>query len=372
VALARAIARQLRRFDAHARGMAAYAAGPAPAGQARVWYGHRHIPATTELAVGGIVKLQHLSRAYPAASRRFNILYLVSSRLPEAPTVLADWAQRKGAALIVNQNGVAYPAWAGPGWAVLNEPMRDLLARADHVFYQSAFCRTSADRFAGPSGHTSEILYNPVDTSHFTPDPARQQRRGLTLLLGGSQDQWYRFESAARTVAVLARRGIEARLLVTGRFGWTADPGAARLEADRLLSDLRIADRVELIGPYTQADAPSIVRRADIVLHTKYNDPCPTAVLEALACGCPVVYSASGGVPELVGDDAGVGVGAELSWEHDIAPDPEALADGVCRVRDRIREYADAARTRAVERFDVARWLDRHRETFDRMANRHE
>jgi glycosyltransferase involved in cell wall biosynthesis len=324
-----------------------------------------------ERAVGGIIKLQHLSRVYPNTPRRFNILYLVTSRLPEASTVLTAWAGRRGAYLILNQNGVAYPAWAGPNSAAINAPMRELLSRAEHVFYQSEFCRRSADRFAGPPARTSEILYNPVDTSHFTPATSRQERRGLTLLLSGSQDRWYRFESAVRTLAVLASRGVDARLLVTGRLGWTTDARAARSEAERLLSELRVAERVELLGPYTQADAPSIFRRADIVLHTKYNDPSPTAVLEALACGCPVVYSSSGGVPELVGDDAGVGVSAELSWEHDIMPDPVALADGVCRVRDSIRNYADAARTRAVERFDVARWLHRHRAVFDTIASRH-
>ena len=52
----------------------------------------------------------------------------------------------------------------------------------------------------------------------------------------------------------------------------------------------------------------------------------PTVVLEALASGLPVVYSASGGTPELVGDDAGVGVPAPLDWEQDHPPAPEALA----------------------------------------------
>ena len=367
--LKRAVARRLRRLDAHRRGLAAYLSGRAAPG-ARVCYG-QSIPAMSEHAVGGIIKLQHLSRAYPNTPRRFNILYLVTSRLPEAATVLADWARRRGASLIVNQNGVAYPAWAGANWPAINAPMRHLLARADHVFYQSEFCRLSADRFVGPPAGTAEVLYNPVDTTHFTPATPRPPRRGLTLLLSGSQDQWYRFESAVRTLAVLVGRGVDARLLVTGRLRWKADERAARSEAARLLGDLRIADRVDMLGRYTQAEAPSIFHRADIVLHTKYNDPSPTAVLEALACGCPVVYSSSGGVPELVGDDAGVGVAAELSWERDIMPDPEALANGVCRVRDSISTYADAARTRAVERFDAALWIDRHRQMFEAMAGRH-
>ena len=367
----RVAARQLRRLEAHARGLAAYASGSAPHDDVRVWYGLPRIPTMhDDWAVGGIIKLQHLARVYPNTPR-CNVLYLVSSWLPEAATVIATWAKRRGARLILNQNGVAYPAWAGGEWPAINAPMRDLLSRADHVFYQSEFCRTSADRFAGPAARSSEVLYNPVDTSHFTPAPDRPERRGLTLLLSGSQGQWYRFESAVRALALLIGRGVDARLLITGRLGWTTDAGTARADADRLLTELRVADRVELLGRYTQADAPSIFQRADIVLHTKYNDPCPTAVLEALACGCPVVYSKSGGVPELVGDEAGVGIDAELSWDRNIMPDPAAVAEGVCRVRESIRRYAAAARTRAVDRFDVSRWLERHRSVFEAAVSAH-
>jgi glycosyltransferase involved in cell wall biosynthesis len=87
-----------------------------------------------------------------------------------------------------------------------------------------------------------------------------------------------------------------------------------------------------------------------------------------MACGRPVVYSKSGGVPELVGDVAGVGVDAELSWEREIAPDPAALAEGVNGVRNTLATYSSAARARAVERFDVSRWLSRHREVFEGLV----
>ena len=53
-----------------------------------------------------------------------------------------------------------------------------------------------------------------------------------------------------------------------------------------------------------------MLRRAHVLLHTKVNDPCPTAVIEAMACGLPVAYPASGGTVELVGDEAGIGVAA--------------------------------------------------------------
>jgi glycosyltransferase involved in cell wall biosynthesis len=105
-----------------------------------------------------------------------------------------------------------------------------------------------------------------------------------------------------------------------------------------------------------------------LLLHTKVKDPCPTLVLEAMASGLPVVYPASGGTVELVGDDAGVGVPHADSWERDEPPSPDALADAVDTVLADLDRYAAAARSRAVERFSLEPWLDRHAELFARLA----
>ena len=359
----RGTALQVRTTAAWLRGAVAFAAGT-PA-TPRVSYGHSGLPGPDDVAVGGIVKLQHLDREFPNTPFRFNVLYLVSSRLPDGAVTLAEWARRKGATIVVNQNGVAYPAWHGDGWETTNAPMRTLLSLADHVFYQSAFCKLSADRFVGPTAGTWEVLHNAVDTSVFTPGSIR--REPLTLLLGGSQDQQYRFESAVRTIAVLRHRGHDVRLIVTGRLRWHADQPACRREAEALLAALGIAEVVTFTGPYSQRQAPEIFRRAHILLHTKYNDPCPAVVIEAMSCGLPVVYSASGGVPELVGD-AGRGAPAELSWERDIPPDPHALADAVEAVA-RDRETLSAkARERAISHLDLAPWLARHRAIFTAAA----
>ncbi len=71
------------------------------------------------------------------------------------------------------------------------------------------------------------------------------------------------------------------------------------------------------------------MRRAHVLLHTKVKDPCPTLVIEAMACGLPVVHPASGGTVELVGDEAGIGVPHPDTWEQDIPPAPEELAEAV-------------------------------------------
>ena len=168
-------------------------------------------------------------------------------------------------------------------------------------------------------------------------------------------------------LARVARVRQDVRLLVTGRLPKGRASGADDSEAKTLAWQLGVQNRVSFLGPYTQADAPGIFQRADILLHTKYNDPCPTVVIEAMACGLPVVYSKSGGVPELVGDEAGIGLPAEIGWERDDPPDSDRMAGAVLEAAARRTEMGEAARQRAVERFSVNEWIDRHRAVFARL-----
>jgi glycosyltransferase involved in cell wall biosynthesis len=324
-----------------------------------VFYGHDRIPGPEDVAHGGMVKFQHLARRFPNEPSAFNVLYLGSSNRPADSSDLIRLARERGAAVAWNQDGVAYPGWHGPGWERTNEPLAEGLHAADHVFFQSEFCRLSSDRFLGERRGAAEVLPNPVDTERFTPAEARLARP-LTLLLGGNQYQRYRLAAALDTLRLLP----EARLLVAGRLSWDPDPRVVRRELPGLLAGLE--NRVELLGPYSQAEAPALYRRADLLLHTKYNDPCPTAVLEAMACGLPVVHSASGGTLELVGD-VGIGVEAPLDWEHDHPPAAEELAAAVRECAGRLDELGAAARARAL-RFDVRPWLERHRAVFEELA----
>jgi glycosyltransferase involved in cell wall biosynthesis len=86
-----------------------------------------------------------------------------------------------------------------------------------------------------------------------------------------------------------------------------------------------------------------------------------------MACGLPVVYSATGGVAELVGDEAGVGVPGPLDWNKDHPPAPEALAECILQVVGAREHFSRAARERTVNRFSVDGWLDRHRVVFENL-----
>ena len=324
----------------------------------RVFYGWDRIPEPGEPVAGGTAKLQKLAARWPNDPTDFSVLYLGTTYLPRDLRPLLWLARRRRARIVVNQDGVAYPGWAGAQTDELNAPLRRALLAADHVVYQSAFSKRSSDEFLGAPRGSWEILPNAVDVDHFTPGPP--PAGGPVVLLGGDQTQAYRLELALETFRHVLDAHPDARLLVSGRL--VSDPGPT-------LRRLGLADAVELTGRYAQADAPALFRRAHALLHTKVNDPCPTLVIEAMACGVPVAYAASGGTVELVGDEAGVGVPHPDGYDRDQPPAPEELAAAVSRVLADRERLAAGARRRAVERFALADWLDRHAALFTSLLS---
>ena len=204
--------------------------------------------------------------------------------------------------------------------------MAKVHAAADYVFYQSEFCQHPAERFLGERAGRSEILYNAVDTRHFTPDVAAAQNRPLTFLATGKfgASTAYRLSSSIAGLAVARTAGLDVRLRIAGLIE-PAVESTARAQVDTL----GVSNFVTFSGPYTGTQAPDVYRSAHAYLITKHkNDPCPNAVLEAMASGLPILYSASGGVPEQVGPEAGIGLPVPETFDGDVAPEADAIAGG--------------------------------------------
>jgi glycosyltransferase involved in cell wall biosynthesis len=165
-------------------------------------------------------------------------------------------------------------------------------------------------------------------------------------------------------VAELKRRQFPVRLHLAGRLLWRG----AEEEVGAVIRNLDIAGAVRRIPPYRQEDAPAIYQAAHIHLHPKYKDPCPTVPIEAMACGVPVIGSASGGMPELVKSDAGILLDVPESWDTNYWPEPTAMADAVELIMANWPEYRSAARANAEERFAKEHWVAQHRRVFEKLT----
>jgi glycosyltransferase involved in cell wall biosynthesis len=319
---------------------------------------------SSQIIYGGRVKILHLQEVFPEEINTFNILYLVSSAQPPFAEEIVQWVKKYGVKFVWNQNGVAYPAWTSrEASRFSNRVMRNLIRQADYVIYQSEFCRESADRFLKQVSVPYNVLPNCVDTAFFFPAPSETPLTPWNLLTTGTHQQAERVLSVLRATALLKEKNREVRLTLAGRLDWPKAEQEVKEEIQKL--DLR--DQVNFYPPFTQEEAPDIYRQAQVFIHIKYKDPCPTVVIEAMACGIPVVGSKSGGMPELVGEEGGILIDVPESWEQMHYPSPEKIAEAVEKIFSDLHEYRVKARERAVAHFSKDRWVERHRDIFRKV-----
>ncbi len=162
-----------------------------------------------------------------------------------------------------------------------------------------------------------------VDLRRFAPGPA-PAGRGPVLLFVAQNFRLKGLDAAIRAVARLP----QARLLVAG--------------GDRPRGG---GGQVEYLGRV--ADLAALYRRANLLVHPTFYDTAALVVLEALACGLPVVTSTRDGNHDLAIE----GGGAAIADPRDDATLAEAIEGALAR--------ADPARARAVaERFPEEAMLD--------------
>lgn len=330
-----------------------------------IYYGQRYIPNRQNLLSGGLVKLQDLTTQYPNRLRNPNILYLISSSLPPNPDIITRYAAKAHKPIVLNQNGVAYPAWHGPGWEITNRRLESVYKKATFVIFQSEFCKLSADKFLGPLEVPCTVLHNPVDTQQFTPpDDDQRPARSMSILIAGSHSFFYKIKTAIDTLSHLAELNVDCSLHIAGRCCWNPSEEYCREEIFNYSRSKGVEQKIRVSGAYTQTEACSIFQASDILLHPTYNDSCPRLVVEAMACGTPVVYSATGGTTELIPGSAGVGVPGELNWQKINPPDPTQLCKAIIAVQRDYKDFSRGAREHAIRNLDTRTWLQKHEQIF--------
>ncbi|MGQ9921333.1 MAG: glycosyltransferase family 4 protein [Desulfobacca sp.] len=173
-----------------------------------------------------------------------------------------------------------------------------------------------------------QVIYNGVDHQRFQPQPWPSHGTAPTILFVGSGFKRKGLAFLIRAFAVLTHR--QAQLLVVGQ----GRPRAYQ----RLAWQLGVTPRLAFLGPQPQVER--FYARANVLALPTLYDPCANVVLEALACGRPVITTAANGAAEFIQTG---GNGAVLARADDVAGLAAALAEFLERGGDPAVQQAAVA-----------------------------
>lgn len=223
------------------------------------------------------------------------------------------------------------------------------LSGADHVVCVAEALRSVALELGVPPERVT-TLRNGVDIERFRPGERAAERQALGLPTSGTlllcvghlierKGQHLLLEALARAPAGSAAAG--ATLLLVG-----SGPGQSALAGQ--VARLGLASRVRFVGAVPPDALPRWYRAADALVLPSLREGWPNVVLEALACGTPVIATAVWGTPEILTGCAAAAL---------VEPTVEGLAGGLARLP-------------RLERAAARPWAERHtwEATLDALA----
>jgi glycosyltransferase involved in cell wall biosynthesis len=218
--------------------------------------------------------------------------------------------------------------------------IRSRLAHA--IVYQSRFAQAWWERERGFTQSPSSIILNGVALDRYTPDGphSRPADKWRILLVEGRLAGGYEIGLETATGMMERLRDLDdfpMEMVVVGTM-------------DSLLQEdwqRRSLVPMVFLGQVPPAQIPEIDRSAHILYSADIHAACPNSVVEALACGLPVVSFDTGALAELVTEGSGrvVPYGGD-AWKLD-PPDLDGLARASLDVLRNQTAFRGAARARA-------------------------
>ena len=318
-------------------------------------------PMTLADAVGALWLIEHLLRPLSARPPRVDLVHSSMNGLSMLVAMAAKW--QHGTPVVMSEHGMylreRYLDHLGgdmryPVKMVLLSFYRQLAAAGYLVADALAPHAVSNRRwqlYGGADPRRIWTVHNGVAPEDF-PEPDEEPTEP-TIVYMGRIDPIKDLHTLIRAFAIVRAEIPEARLRI---FGDTSAANSAyRNSCADLITELEIAGSATLEGRIAQQ--VQAYHRGQIVALTSISEGFPYTVVEAMACGRPVVCTNVGGVGEAVGD-AGVMVPAR---------DHRAVAEACVRLlrdSDLRARLGSAARARVLANFTLASSLDVYRRIY--------
>lgn len=179
------------------------------------------------------------------------------------------------------------------------------LADCNHVVCVSHTAKENTVLRSGVPPQRVSVIPNAVDAVRFVPDPTK---RGLRM--DGSKAEFGRI-TVAVTARLAYRKGVHLLAgvipLACERFPRVdfliAGDGSMRPHLEEMTKSNGLTERVTLLGNVPHARVSDVLQRAHVFLNCSLTESFCIAILEAACCGCLVVATGVGGVPEVLPPD---------------------------------------------------------------------
>ena len=210
------------------------------------------------------------------------------------------------------------------------------------------------------------VIYNGVDPARFGPSARSERVRAalgaaagtVLMAFAGRLVGWKGLSVAIDALADPRLAALPLLLAIVG-----AGPERAALEARARRRGVEA--RVRFLPPVTHAEVAGIYGSCDIAVFPSIGDEAfGIAIAEAMSCGCAVIASHVGGIPEVVGNEGHAGILATPGRAREWAAQIAALAVDPARRR----ALGQAARARIVDGFTWAHSATRLTDELDGAA----
>ncbi len=257
----------------------------------------------------------------------------------------------KNVITVTDVSPLLHPETHGRGQVMYHRHILPLvLKRADAIITISASSKKDIVSCYGIAEDMVQVIHLGVDR-RFAPDAAGESGFARTLperyiLNIGTLEARKNLPRLLEAYAIARSKGLAHKLLIGGARGWRLSNLAAIVEKHGLEQD------VVFLGYVEDADLPILYGRADFFVYPSLYEGFGMPILEAMACGTPVITSNCSSMPEVAGDAACL-----------IDPlDVESLAEKMLELAAS-EELRAALRARGIERAGRFSWAETARET---------
>ena len=161
------------------------------------------------------------------------------------------------------------------------------------------------------------VIYNGIDTEEFFPTDVKKNPDEFTIICVSRVTPRKGIRFLIQAFKILSSKHNHLRLLIVG-------DGNEKKMLEDLVEDLELKDKVEFAGAVAHNKVLAYYQRANVFVLPSLNEGMSNVMLEALACGLPVVATDTGGTKELLTDELN-GLVVKMKDTDDLAEKIEKL-----------------------------------------------